>query len=330
MNCTIDYISILNCYTWIIKNKNYNKFFNPNVCHVCKRRNNGILISCKQCQMIYYCSTTHKSMHFRHHQKFCNYVSAIILEKQGTEWKSVRSSTLRWTESRNELLHVIQKRYPCDLQPYETQMITFAKSCRICHRQDLLYACEICYSDNYCETDMNEFHRLHKETCEKLRLCLSLELTRDMFTFHFVFSDFPEKGKPIDEMTKFIVRYIHNLRTSNEIWLDTDYFYSDYASGPLTLYYGMKNANLLDILKHKKTCVIHVLGSYIEGEYTRAWELLLHLLHKIKELTIHVIAPDLKAESGNVVLCSELFLSKYWSTLHREHVTHDCSILYWL
>ncbi|XP_011139396.1 uncharacterized protein LOC105183155 isoform X2 [Harpegnathos saltator] len=49
----------------------YNSFFHPNLCHVCKLRNNGNLIECNQCRLISYCSEEHRLLHESEHSRIC-------------------------------------------------------------------------------------------------------------------------------------------------------------------------------------------------------------------------------------------------------------------
>ncbi|XP_032682843.1 uncharacterized protein LOC116849624 isoform X2 [Odontomachus brunneus] len=89
------------------------------------------------------------------------------------------------------------------------------------------------------------------------------------------------------------------------------YFYSDYISGPLTLYYGMDIAGLLEPLIfsarsiHEFKCVIHVVAlNSLEKEHVNAWEIFIHLTHYIKDLTIILVGPNFEQDHYDKELCS--------------------------
>lgn len=73
----------------------------------------------------------------------------------------------------------------------------------------------------------------------------------------------------------------------------------------MTLYDGMKNANLLHLPDMSRPeCVVHVISANsLERKYVPAWELLLHRLTCIKQLTIVLIGPELEDESEDIKVC---------------------------
>lgn len=199
---------IVNDY-WLDDLTNENDFFHPNICHVCKRTNDGNLISCDQCFMISYCCETHKRTHHLEHQELCKCITQYLREKSGAEWRSLRSSTPEWIQSRYKFLYDIMQKFQCTLKLYETQMIILPKSCHICHQQINLHTCRTCYSDNYCVDHAQEFQNYHASKCRDLMLCLNLNIIKLSFKkFPRVFIVFPESQKRIDDMDSFIIRYV--------------------------------------------------------------------------------------------------------------------------
>ncbi|EFN89206.1 hypothetical protein EAI_07709, partial [Harpegnathos saltator] len=77
-------------------------------------------------------------------------------------------------------------------------------------------------------------------------------------------------------------------------------------SGPLTLYYGMQNVKLLNLLRPRnRYCVIHIMAAnYIDKKYLPAWEFILHLYPVISDLRIVLIGPELDVEKENINTCS--------------------------
>ncbi|XP_032678667.1 uncharacterized protein LOC116847621 [Odontomachus brunneus] len=282
----------------------YNKFFHPNVCHVCKTTKSGDLIPCNKCRMIFYCNNEHRREHASHHMELCQYLTQFLKEKE--DWGNTRYAlTSEWTQSRKEFLHTIKTRLLRKLKPYEEEMIIFAKSCVHCHQQINLNTCQTCYSDNYCIGHLQEFKSQHESKCKMLMLCLNLDIRYLSFnSFENKFSSFNAKS-PVGDMKTFILQFVRCPTEKNiERLLRDDYYYSDYVSGPLTLCYGMKDAGLLDFSIKEHTYIIHVIAAnHLDLLYVKAWELFLHCLRYVKKLTILLIGPELENRNRNIKLC---------------------------
>ncbi|XP_032690372.1 uncharacterized protein LOC116853412 [Odontomachus brunneus] len=303
----------------------YNKFFNPNICHVCKLTYNENFIICDQCFMISYCSGKHRLLHLEQHMQICTVIANYL--KKDLIWEIHRLSQEEWIQSRKEFIDIIKGQLSRDLEPYEMQMIMFASSCLICHQQQNLRTCMTCYSSNYCGDHAKVFESHHSSTCKELLLYLNLAIkVPHGIKFESKFSTFPDRNRPIKDMDSFIQQYYRSRRQLRSL-LAIDYFYTEYVSGPLTLYYGMKNASLLQSLQ-KNTCVIHIIAaSPVDRKYLPAWELLLHLLHKIKDLKIVLIGPELTNESDNIEICfrcntrcSQKFSFECYRMLYHNYV----------
>lgn len=285
---------------------NYNNFFSPNICHVCKSTNNNNLILCNNCCMISYCNEGHRNQHYKQHQQFCAYITQYLRDNGGTQWRYRRSEMPEWIESRRKFLRVVTQQLPRSLQSYEMQMIIFAKSCHICHQQIDLYTCEICYSDNYCVNHTLDFINDHASKCQELRLCRGLNVSEYIRPMNLKkkFQLYP--SKPANNMKEFVLNYVRRSEYSDcfiEDWRRCDYYYSDFISGPLTLYDGMKKTKLdLDIIGPQY--VIHVVSANsIEKKHIKAWEFLQHHLCTIKRLTVVLIGQELQTQNINLESC---------------------------
>ncbi|XP_032682840.1 uncharacterized protein LOC116849622 isoform X4 [Odontomachus brunneus] len=140
---------------------NYNSFFHENICHVCKKVNNGSFISCNLCDMISYCTPEHSLMHRPQHMQICEYIIRVLRENKIR--RDCALSLFKWIQLRQQFLSSIKKWIPRKLKLYEEQMILFAKSCSICHRQINLEHCQTCYSDYYCSEHIQEFQELQAD-----------------------------------------------------------------------------------------------------------------------------------------------------------------------
>lgn len=322
-------VAYLKKYDDFIESENYNNFFHPNICHVCKKADSNLLISCSECYMISYCSDVHKMMHYKQHRRFCEYIREYLREKKGKKWRSLCLLTPKWIQSRYELLREIKEQFLHDfsskLQMYEEEMIMFPKSCYLCHRQDDVLTCSTCYSANYCLEHEQDFQEHHASRCQNLLLCLNLNI-KDLYCIKLErkFHHFPnDEGRPADDMHSFLKYYVRNARESLEIWEDSEYFYSDYVSGPLTCYYGMKNANL-SLHIDKDEYIVHVITSNcLERKYIAAWELLLHGLRSTMQLTIVLVGPEFDDENGDIDVCSLCIRRK------KKLRFVSCSMLYY-
>lgn len=230
------------------------------------------------------------------------------LLRTDTGWNNRRLTTKNWMKSRRYFANRIRLHMPRDLELYEEQMIFFAKSCLICHQQANLRTCTKCYSANYCIEHVEQFATDHSLSCNDLLLYLNLAIK---FPYHIdltkTFVDFPCENRPTTDMISFIQQYYSlGLHIKNPLtWMIGRYFYSEYASSPLTLYYGMKDANLLHFLNKQCYVCVHIIAAdLLEKVFVSAWEFLLHLLPNIKNLNIVLIAPELNNEYNSTEVCS--------------------------
>ncbi|XP_032682839.1 uncharacterized protein LOC116849622 isoform X2 [Odontomachus brunneus] len=287
---------------------NYNSFFHENICHVCKKVNNGSFISCNLCDMISYCTPEHSLMHRPQHMQICEYIIRVLRENKIR--RDCALSLFKWIQLRQQFLSSIKKWIPRKLKLYEEQMILFAKSCSICHRQINLEHCQTCYSDYYCSEHIQVFQDLHEPKCQLFMLYININI--GAFICKLTVIKFIQlREEFINDMNAFITKYARSAARSTRIAaMNSKYFYCDYVSGPLTFYNGMKNAGLVEPLISSLFVtvefkyVIHVVAlNVLEREYINAWEILLHLLRNIKNLTIVLVGPNFEQDHYDIELC---------------------------
>ncbi|XP_014474155.1 PREDICTED: uncharacterized protein LOC106744173 [Dinoponera quadriceps] len=228
----------------------YNHFFCPNLCHVCKKEDNGNMITCDQCYMILYCDIEHKMLHYPEHMEFCEAIKRHL--GKDAQWRSRRFNRDEWIQSRKIFLHSVQQQIPCELKPYEQQMILFAKSCLICHQQANLQTCRRCYSHNYCVDHAAEFAYRHKEKCENLMICVNLDI--GYFDNNSIMQSFistlneeiHDENIFINHFGDFATLFKLDVCFHTKEWLFDDYIYSDFLSGVLSLFHAMEEAEIIE------------------------------------------------------------------------------------
>ncbi|XP_014474154.1 PREDICTED: uncharacterized protein LOC106744172 [Dinoponera quadriceps] len=82
----------------------YNKFFNPNLCHVCKEKDTGNLITCDQYYTISYCSMEHKMLHHPEHEQICRTVKKNL--EKDPQWRIRKLNPNEWFQSRKLSLNL--------------------------------------------------------------------------------------------------------------------------------------------------------------------------------------------------------------------------------
>ncbi|XP_032690587.1 uncharacterized protein LOC116853570 [Odontomachus brunneus] len=289
---------------------NYNSFFHENICHVCKKVNNGSFISCNLCDMISYCTLEHRLLHRPYHMQICENINRFLRENKIR--RDCALSLSNWIDLRQQFLSTIKKWISRKLKTYEEQMILFAKSCSICHRQINLEHCRTCYSEYFCIDHVQLFQDLHEQKCQQFVLYINTNIVTSANKFTVLkFTNLIKRRIPFNDMNTFITIYGRTSQFSSIVAIYYKYFYSDYVSGPLTLYYGMENAGLLEPLifsaraKHEFKYVIHVVAlNSLEKEHVNAWEIFIHLTRYLKDLTIILVGPNFEQEHYDKELCS--------------------------
>ncbi|XP_032685293.1 uncharacterized protein LOC116850763 [Odontomachus brunneus] len=311
----------------------YNQFFNPNICHVCKCPSRD-LITCNLCKMISYCSEEHKEIHRNSHSEICIAMAKEITDKS---FSDTHRSLEEWIESRNDVLERILPSLSRCIHQYEKEMIICAKSCCVCYRQININPCNFCYSANFCDDHQTEFNVLHKENCGELLLLLNMNIADIIFNFEEIlygkenkFTRFPREKYFFDNIT-FINNYLVSkdslirkiiLSNLNSIlyWTTEQYIYSEYVSGPLTLYYALKESKLLFIPLKASKYIVHVIdANKIDVISLQIWHIFLHIFKKIKELHIVFIKSPIFESCDLGFVCSTC--RKYNQRLYIKNVS---------
>ncbi|XP_032671177.1 uncharacterized protein LOC116844125 [Odontomachus brunneus] len=283
-------------------------FFNPNICHVCKTPLdfNKDFITCDQCHMISYCNSDHKLMNKECHMQICAAMKNVS-KNHPHFWSTFGINLEEWIKTRKMFVRLVKLELQRDLEPYEEQMITLAKSCIICYHQTNLLHCIKCYYINYCRHHEKLLGNRHSINCSQLKLCLKTNTDITLYgVMRCRFAEFPNENIRIVDMNEFVRQFVYPIQCMYGNSPSMCLYYSDYVSGPLTLYYGVQIINELDSLDNPDSCtVIHIMNAhFVDRDYIAAWELLLHLLPNMKELKIILIGPELRTESGNLMVCS--------------------------
>ncbi|XP_032668697.1 uncharacterized protein LOC116842927 isoform X1 [Odontomachus brunneus] len=298
---------------------NYNQFFNPNICHVCKSSNQDKLFPCDSCGMVFYCCNLHQVIHKSSHMEICVIMANVRTEYWESNERAFKSEE-EWSSFRKIFIEGIKMKITRDLKSYEIEMMMCVKSCLICYLQVNLRTCNICYSANYCDKHYLKFQQKHKSVCTDLLILLNLNIS---IINNANIKLYPQQMKlfrmqlDFEDMFTFISRHVNNYKNPNiEIWSELSYIYSDYMSAPLTLWYGlMQFEHLLDVAKmYKMECRfkhpaqypfnVHIIGaSSADITGLPSWELFMHFCSKygnfrnvINELRVILIEPETDCE----------------------------------
>ncbi|XP_032685277.1 uncharacterized protein LOC116850751 [Odontomachus brunneus] len=281
----------------------YNQFFNPNLCHVCKSPNDGKLIPCDRCYSIYYCCKEHKAMHEESHRKVCEGLTLAI--SFDPHWYTRCCNFKEWIDLKRSLVIFIKMHISRKLYPYEIEMCFCAKSCDICHRMINLQTCTYCYSINYCDKHIRSMTS-HVD-CQNRLLLLDLNIANinnnvcNEYPEHLKNTKFPVK-RNYYSMLSFVNAYTNHPK--GDMWTNKLYIFTDYMTGPLTLYNAFGKANLLNYPRQHREFVIHIIaGSALDVASLKAWQILLHLFFTVKKLHIVMIKPETVFESVKYNLC---------------------------
>lgn len=301
-----------------------NLFFHPIVCHVCKWLNNGNTIPC-DCGMISYCSPEHEKMDRDRigqsygHGEICEVIKRQIRKRKIRNysrknrkmlWKLKKEGKpkkrLEWHLHYMNYAKVVKKKLSRDLQPHEKLMLLFARSCCICHEETDLSPCTVCFCVDYCAA-----HRYSEfpHDCEKLQEWLYTEMRTinvNPVPMYRPLHHFPRNQ--VDDIESFYETYM--LPAKNVQWNIPDLVYSDYVSGPLTVYHGMRLASLFEGEPSAKgSYVIHIIETTeVDVVNLPSWEIFLHFFNKPTKLSIIMVgselAPELENTYGKLPTCA--------------------------
>ncbi|XP_011141307.2 uncharacterized protein LOC105184297 [Harpegnathos saltator] len=271
-----------------------------------QRRQIVIIISSIKTFVIF-ASQEHKQLHQSQHMQICMVVKELL--NMDAELDTRRLSKEKWIQSRMELMRLIMGKLSRNLEFHEMDMIMYAKSCCICHQQTNLQTCTSSYSSSYCNDHAEKFQTVHSSNyySESLHLLLKTALINnisDLLKFTLLFDTY----EPLIDMHAFVEKHLKTgpYKELSDTVVAFNYLYSEFASGPLTLYHGLRDTKLFDFLDIE-CCyyVIHIIGAdYYGKKYIPPWELFLHLLNHVQHLTIVLTEMNFGIAHFNIDVCS--------------------------
>lgn len=313
--------------------KYYDQFFNPNICHICKNPNQGNLIPCTSCGIIFYCSEEHKMKHENSHLQFC---IRIKHEIESDIERNSRFTNEDWLLLRRSFLYKIISRSKDVLKPYEVEMMLCTKSCFICHQQTNLKTCEECYSVNYCNDHETNFKEEHISSCKSLLVLLNINILTINGVINVTYPNyvmFNQVTSKIDNMFMFLDKYIkeydqhHELQPygTKRIWKWQCYIYSDYASAPLTLYHALMKIENSSRPILQDNFTVHILAAIsMDIRGLPSWELLMHCFPQIKKLNIVLIIPrEHHTKIQSYDLCNICIGKREMVSFGMSHVSYN-------
>ncbi|XP_014475078.1 PREDICTED: uncharacterized protein LOC106744660 [Dinoponera quadriceps] len=284
----------------------YNEFFHPNVCHVCKWTNQNLLTYCDRCYMISYCSEDHKMQDKPYHADLC----AIIADFQNDDPRFFNRSysDKNWMRTREELIRKVRVLLERELRPHEVQMFMNPRKCFECHQRIVHVVCPKCLSVSYCLSHKHKFNSHLETECTFFAISLIIDIKfLEQSVWESVrvdFSTFPDKRKHFNDIESFCNQY-YSKKKEHTNWDINKLVFSDYVSDPLTVYNGLQSAKLFYPEKITGTFVIHIISATdIERRYFPAWELFLHFLSAKTKLVIVMLGLELQHEIKEHNICS--------------------------
>lgn len=274
--------------SFLSQNIDYNSFFYPNICHVCKSTLSAM--ECISCHMIYYCSEDHRIQHEEQHQEICQVITNLKIENNIFNFCPM--GTKEWNDFKMKNICTVTSKIQRDLQTYEKEMFLWAACCFVCNIQENLYEiCQECVLASVCfeHKDMLDTH-----------ICDGHNYYLDMMK-HNMFRVNRNEAIPktyvmlydtcIKDMVSFIQVCVHR---DIQNWILDDYIDTDDLSDVLTLLYALKKQQSLLFLQTSDSIVVHIIaGKKMDIRRLSTWEIILHELFS-KTLIVVMIQPELQ------------------------------------
>lgn len=276
----------------------HNLFYYANACHVCKAFGEDVTLKrCSNCKMISYCGKDHQKQHWPQHKDLCKVISEMLNNTLGTSClfeKHENQCSNVWSRKKTNLMLLAQLKLGRRLEFYEEHMFKFPRVCSVCHdgKPSSLKDCEFCPNASFCNLHKIEDTR-HSKLCKALKLCFDLDVAATLFerkSPRHVVPFHEETAYLPSSITDFINLYINEDRTlpmSSECHLP---YNSEYLTRPLTVLYAIEKLEF----NVEPGIILHVIGAnMVEVDGLEVWEILLHWLPTLTELTIVLIGPEL-------------------------------------
>ncbi|XP_014476322.1 PREDICTED: uncharacterized protein LOC106745325 [Dinoponera quadriceps] len=293
-------------------NPHYNDlFFHPIVCNVCKWLNDGNTFFCK-CGLVSYCSPEHMEEDREGsdgrvgHSGFCDAILELIAERKLRNFDG-RVLLNVWTSYRYAKMGQVLRKLARNLLPHEIRIMMSMRHCNVCYKEIDLMPCPECFCVDYC---MEHFDRpIRPHNCAEFKKWLFTETeiiyTKDCVLEWRSLHTFPDSRWDVKDMYSFFKTHV--LPARHLLWSILDIAFSDYLSGPLTVYHGLQRSQLIRIPMTKSTYVIHVIMASDEiRREVQFWEYFLHVFTHPTKLIVVIVGLELSEEShGSVPLCLE-------------------------
>ncbi|XP_051167840.1 uncharacterized protein LOC127285739 [Leptopilina boulardi] len=271
-------------------------FFFSHICRGCREKSS--IITCKYCNMIFYCSELHRREDWYQHKDLCKLIQKLLIESGRKNIFAGEIDLMDCNKVTNEIwlevkLNVIKKiefEIERELLIYEQQMFLFPKACFACHECDLmkLYICR-------CGIALCKIHkdyRGHKLICNDYYLSYLLheneEIVEFSSKFEFLAAEFDDNLP--NSMQEFLELWLILLETDIIITSIEKIIIAELLTRPLTLLCAMKKLPIN--FNENKILTIHVIGSnnskYANDEYWNVFFYWLKMLNKINIIFIGI------------------------------------------
>lgn len=275
--------------------------FVASLCAVCLKKSRVV---CECCQMVSYCSATHRARASIEHSRLCGALTEIrlsvasVLSEESEERERLDAEQYR--VYRLELLGVFESKIGRPLDLWEKEIILYPRICRICRSlRRTPISCTHCAMESFCENHGKEHEKWCKEF-QVLQRCLLLQQEHGC-----VKPRIPNMRQQIFIASPDIDfdRLMHQIYRNSLYYRQMDcYTYSTLShlcTIPLTALYAMQISS--PEWSSKTDYAIHILGAefQFEGMNLGVWEkLFLHFLPNLKRLCLVLIGPELCLPSG--------------------------------
>lgn len=305
----------------------YNYFFYPNACHICKKFGEEISLKrCGNCTMISYCSKKHQKEHWLQHKDLCNAICSVLKDNQVSSFLNNKQNlnTEGWTEMKMNFMLLVAIKIGRKLKHYEEEMFKFIRSCAVCHEQNVkvLEDCPNCPNTSFCTKHKNDME--HKKICYLIKLCYTLDLASITYKEEIPKMRVPSPTNHISlpQNIKDLIHYYIEPHTISPLSIEEEtMIHTEYLTRPLTLLYALQK--LRYSLKNH-SIVIHVIAAnIIDIDGIEFGEILLHWYPNMETAKIVLIGPELSSGSMPINLCKICLYNNKQLLIEMHGILYD-------
>ncbi|XP_076237773.1 uncharacterized protein LOC143181263 [Calliopsis andreniformis] len=308
--------------------------FVSSLCAVCLTKSRMV---CERCQMVSYCSVTHRVQGSYDHRDLCEALMEIrsLIARSLSEKSNEYLDAVQYRIYRLRLLQIFESKIGRPLKLWEKEIVLYPRVCRICRCfRESPISCSHCAMEYFCENHAIEHGKWCREF-QVLQRCLFLQYKHGCASPRIpnvreqVFVASPDL-----DFDRLMHRIYRNSLYYREMDCYTYAMLSHLCTIPLTALYSMQIS--CPDWRSKTDWTIHILGAefQFEGVNLRVWEkLFLHFLPNLKRLRLILIGPELCLPTGvpakllsKVQLCSHCkSTNKTITVLFRPgKLYHEC------